>query len=164
MTKSPVMVLENKLKNSLNPVSHTCHYKAVMDFQRIPWIQHKVIVCMCTYVHAGIAKGRGVHALWHWDCTISRPVIHIHQWHTGRGLDGLHPSPDITHYSCRLCLPKKQDLEHYASLTPSVCIWMVFFQFRRCLSTDCSCGHSRDCTSVPEGGTKVRPVTREKGH
>lgn len=44
-----------------------------------------------------------------------------------------------------------------------VCICQCFCQFgRRCFSTECSCRHSRDWTSVPEGCTKVRSVTREK--
>lgn len=43
------------------------------------------------------------------------------------------------------------------------CVFDCFCSFRRCFSTECSCGHSRDCTSVPEGCTKVRPPTSEKG-
>lgn len=77
-------------------------------------IHHAFSVCRVTVkpnksysVHIGITKGRGVQDTLtlsdgKWANTISSPVIHIHQWHTGSRLDGLHPSPGITHYSCRL--------------------------------------------------------------
>lgn len=45
----------------------------------------------------------------------------------------------------------------------TVCTCTCFCQFgRECFSAEGRCGHSRDCTSAPEGCTEVKSVTHEK--
>lgn len=88
-----------------------------------------------------------------------------------------HPHPSMTHreqirwtasitwHSTLLLQAFFQGNKIWNTLLHSpVCICKCFCQFgSSCFSTECSFGHSRDCTSAPEGGTKVRSVTREKG-
>lgn len=117
-----------------------------------------------------IAKGRGV-----WDTlTLRATVMSLHNLLTS------HPHPSLTqgeqirwtasitwHYTL-LLQALFQGNKIWSTLFlylfhSTMCICKCFCQFGRvCFSTECTCGHSRDCSSVPEGRTEVRSVTREK--
>lgn len=112
------------------------------------------------YVHAGIIEGRGVQD----TLTLRAMVMSLHR------LLNSHSHPSVTH---------REQIRWTASITWHYTLllqafvrgnksWSTLFPstvgkcFCRFESTKCRYGHSRDCTSVPKGCTKVRSVTREK--